>query len=55
MPGGNAAQRCSVVFQLVGSTPLTVGDRVSIGVARIRYGNVADEIFIVISRPVKGP
>lgn len=53
-PDGDRQQRCSVVYQLVGSAPLKVGDHVQIAVGSIRHGNISDEVFIVTGRPGTG-
>ncbi len=44
---GGGAQRCSVVYDLVGSRSLKVGDRVSVTEAWIRHDSVSEEVYLV--------
>lgn len=49
-PDGGGRQRCGVAYQRRDAPALRVGDRVAVGVGRLRVGDNSDEEIMVIEK-----
>lgn len=47
-PDGGSRQRCGVAYQRRDAPSLRVGDRVTVGVGRLRFGDAGEEEIMVI-------